>query len=442
MPVGAIVGGGCVSELAARGRRRLRRPFPDESYKEGARQFPVLVPTRPDDPPRAANRRAWEVLREVRQAVPVCLQRPRPDHPRRRPALLRPGARDTWTEPHHHQRRRPLPPRGQRRGPRRGGHRLRRRRTARPEETSPTNGFDRQPAPHPTNRPDHSWAARSSSSPPTSSATTLSAAPAAPSPARRSSTALAADGHRLPPGPQPEHGVHAGALDDDHRPVRADPRRRRQRRPASRRRAVGRRAPARHRGLPHRSDRQGPLPARLRPRPQVGGEPHGPRGFDRALPRLRPLELAMHGYLRQWHYDKWLERNGPQWCDAYYPLINDDQHGPQRRGRWRHRRPRGEAQSDPEGMYHTDWVADRTIAWLDSLDPDDDWFCWMSFPDPHHPWDPPVDEVRRRVDWHDLDLPAGPPRVDARRRSRSSHRSPTTGSTGTRDGSRTWRAAR
>ena len=33
------------------------------------------------------------------------------------------------------------------------------------------------------------------------------------------------------------------------------------------------------------------------------------RGFEH-------LELAMHGYLRQWHYDKWLERNGPQWCDA------------------------------------------------------------------------------------------------------------------------------
>ena len=60
-------------------------------------------------------------------------------------------------------------------------------------------------------------------------------------------------------------------------------------------------------------------------------------------------------------------------------------------------------------MYHTDWVADRTIAWLDSLDPDDDWFCWMSFPDPHHPWDPPVDEVRRRIDWRELDLPPGHP---------------------------------
>jgi arylsulfatase A-like enzyme len=53
-------------------------------------------------------------------------------------------------------------------------------------------------------------------------------------------------------------------------------------------------------------------------------------------------------------------------------------------------------------------VADRTIGWLDSLDAGDDWFCWMSFPDPHHPWDPPESEVGR-VDWREVPLPAGYP---------------------------------
>jgi haloalkane dehalogenase len=38
-------------------------PFPDERYAAGARQFPLLVPTTPDDPAAAANRAAWEVLR-------------------------------------------------------------------------------------------------------------------------------------------------------------------------------------------------------------------------------------------------------------------------------------------------------------------------------------------------------------------------------------------
>ncbi|KAA0234010.1 MAG: Haloalkane dehalogenase [Acidimicrobiales bacterium] len=61
-PVGEIVNGGCVSDLTDEVRAAYDAPFPDESYKEGARQFPVLVPISPDDPAAAANRRAWEVL--------------------------------------------------------------------------------------------------------------------------------------------------------------------------------------------------------------------------------------------------------------------------------------------------------------------------------------------------------------------------------------------
>jgi arylsulfatase A-like enzyme len=60
----------------------------------------------------------------------------------------------------------------------------------------------------------------------------------------------------------------------------------------------------------------------------------------------------------------------------------------------------------PRDWYHTDWVADRTIDWLASLAADDDWFCWLSFPDPHHPWDPPAAELGR-VDWRDVPLPDG-----------------------------------
>ncbi len=126
------------------------------------------------------------------------------------------------------------------------------------------------------------------------------------------------------------------------------------------------------------------------------------RGFEH-------LELAMHGYLRQWHYDKWLELNGPQWCGAYYPLISMISLGLNEEGGGDTGAPEVKHNPIPKGMYHTDWVADRTISWLDSLGSDEDWFCWMSFPDPHHPWDPPVDEVRKRVDWHDLDLPPGHP---------------------------------
>lgn len=62
-PVGLIVSGGCTQPLTEAEVAAYDAPFPDERYKEGARQFPLLVPTRPDDPASEANRRAWETLR-------------------------------------------------------------------------------------------------------------------------------------------------------------------------------------------------------------------------------------------------------------------------------------------------------------------------------------------------------------------------------------------
>jgi haloalkane dehalogenase len=59
---GGIVKGGCRTELAAATIAAYNAPFPDESFKAGARAFPMLVPTRPDDPASDANRLAWEVL--------------------------------------------------------------------------------------------------------------------------------------------------------------------------------------------------------------------------------------------------------------------------------------------------------------------------------------------------------------------------------------------
>ncbi len=63
LPIGNIVRGGCKTELPAEVVAAYDAPFPDDRYKAGARQFPALVPTRPDDPASDANRRAWEVLR-------------------------------------------------------------------------------------------------------------------------------------------------------------------------------------------------------------------------------------------------------------------------------------------------------------------------------------------------------------------------------------------
>jgi haloalkane dehalogenase len=62
-PVGVIVNGGCTTELSDEVVAAYDAPFPDEEYKAGARQFPMLVPTSPDDPAAPANRAAWDVLR-------------------------------------------------------------------------------------------------------------------------------------------------------------------------------------------------------------------------------------------------------------------------------------------------------------------------------------------------------------------------------------------
>lgn len=64
LPVGRIVNGGCTTDLGDDVIAAYDAPFPTEAYKEGARQFPTLVPTSPQDPEAPANRAAWEVLAE------------------------------------------------------------------------------------------------------------------------------------------------------------------------------------------------------------------------------------------------------------------------------------------------------------------------------------------------------------------------------------------
>jgi haloalkane dehalogenase len=62
LPVGRVVQTGTTTELPNEVVAAYDAPFPDESYKAGARQFPVLVPIHAGDPEALANRRAWQVL--------------------------------------------------------------------------------------------------------------------------------------------------------------------------------------------------------------------------------------------------------------------------------------------------------------------------------------------------------------------------------------------
>jgi arylsulfatase A-like enzyme len=123
------------------------------------------------------------------------------------------------------------------------------------------------------------------------------------------------------------------------------------------------------------------------------------RGFEHA-------ELAMHvpsfGKRALQHYGRWLvDTHGFDATQGFSPLLSAEPGGETGA-------PETRLNPIPREWYHTDWVADRTIAYLDSLDDDADWFVWMSFPDPHHPWDPPESELER-CDWRDLELPAGHP---------------------------------
>ncbi|GGQ29989.1 haloalkane dehalogenase [Shewanella litoralis] len=61
-PTGNLINSACVSSLTPEIVAAYDAPFPDERYKEGARQFPLLVPITPDDPAADKNRAAWKVL--------------------------------------------------------------------------------------------------------------------------------------------------------------------------------------------------------------------------------------------------------------------------------------------------------------------------------------------------------------------------------------------
>ena len=62
LPAGRIVSVGTVKAVPADIRAGYDAPFPDKSFQAGARAFPQLVPTEPDDPAIPANRAAWDAL--------------------------------------------------------------------------------------------------------------------------------------------------------------------------------------------------------------------------------------------------------------------------------------------------------------------------------------------------------------------------------------------
>jgi haloalkane dehalogenase len=70
-PIGQIVNGGTGRQLTPAEIAAYDAPFPDDSYTAGARIFPSLVPTSPDDPAAPDNLAAWEVLERFDRPV-IC----------------------------------------------------------------------------------------------------------------------------------------------------------------------------------------------------------------------------------------------------------------------------------------------------------------------------------------------------------------------------------
>jgi len=63
LPIGQIVAGVSETKLPPAVVAAYDAPFPDESYKAGARAFPAIIPIRTDDPGGVHNQAVWDVLR-------------------------------------------------------------------------------------------------------------------------------------------------------------------------------------------------------------------------------------------------------------------------------------------------------------------------------------------------------------------------------------------
>ena len=107
------------------------------------------------------------------------------------------------------------------------------------------------------------------------------------------------------------------------------------------------------------------------------------RGFDRS-------EQAMHaaavGRMPRW----------PTTAAGSKPTIRSTcTASPASRGRAGrgHRGARDQEQPDPAGVVPHRLGGRPDSGLARSLGDDEPWFCWMSFPDPHHPWDPPESEL-------------------------------------------------
>ncbi len=130
------------------------------------------------------------------------------------------------------------------------------------------------------------------------------------------------------------------------------------------------------------------------------------RGFDHFL-GVAHDQTPLNG-----HYAMWMKKHYPQYMEGddylYKLLIVPEKPGEHSRMNISEGGETGavfvKKNDIPRELYHTDWTADHAIKYMDSIDDEEDWFVWVSFPDPHHPWDPPSSEDHR-CNWKDVPYP-------------------------------------
>ncbi|WP_026941961.1 haloalkane dehalogenase [Hellea balneolensis] len=71
-PVGNIINGATVTDLSPDIIAAYDAPYPNESYKAGARIFPALVPTSQVQDGAVENQKAWEVLAQFEKPFLTC----------------------------------------------------------------------------------------------------------------------------------------------------------------------------------------------------------------------------------------------------------------------------------------------------------------------------------------------------------------------------------
>ncbi|NUP09371.1 MAG: sulfatase-like hydrolase/transferase [Polyangiaceae bacterium] len=129
---------------------------------------------------------------------------------------------------------------------------------------------------------------------------------------------------------------------------------------------------------------------------------------------LDHVELASHGPLGGHHYAAWLWEQHPDTVSGFAGVLTAAAGGDTGAPEVKHNPIVRE-------HYHTDWVAHRAMQWLRSVASGERFFLWVSFPDPHHPFDPPLDEVRKRIDWRDVPLPPDRRNAEALLRDKPRH---------------------